>query len=178
MAPITAFDVSINLNLRGLKAIKSLLEKATTHSSAENDSTLATEKINDIPSLAFHVQACTNLATGGLSLLTGTEQNTPTWTADSTTKLGDLISHVAETIAQIDNNGVKPVDLEGVEDQTLPVKYGNGQTASWGGREYILGYHIPNFMFHLCAVYSALKSQGVEVGKMDYLMPFMEGMAP
>ena len=65
-----------------------------------------------------------------------------------------------------------------MEDQTLPVKYGNGQTASWGGREYILGYNIPNFMFHLCAVYSTLKSQGVEVGKMDYLMPFMEGMAP
>lgn len=178
MAPITAFDVSINLNLRGLKAIKTLLEKASSQSSAGIVPITATEKINDIPSLAFHVQACTNLAAGGHSLLTRTEQDAPTWTADETTTLDDLISHAAETIAQIEKSGVRPVDLAGVEDQVLPVKYGNGETASWGGREYILGYNIPNFMFHLCAVYSELRSQGVEVGKIDYLMPFMEGMAP
>lgn len=174
MAPITAFDVSIDLNLRGLKTIKSLLAKA----SSNNTSTTPTDKINDIPSLAFHVQACTNLAEGGLTLLTRTEQTAPAWTADETTTLDDLIAHVAKTIVQIETSGIKPADLEGVEDQTLPVTYGNGQTASWGGREYILGYNIPNFMFHLCAVYSTLKSQGVEVGKMNYLMPFMEGRAP
>lgn len=170
MAVITAFDVSIGLNLRGLRALKNILEKTSLHPAAA-----AAASAKSTQDLTFHVQCCVNLATQGLGLLTRTEQETPVWNSETT--LPGLESRVDKAIELLEN-GVKPEDLNGVEERSLEVTYGNGQTAAWGGREYILGYSIPNFMFHLCMVYSTLKSQGVEVGKMDYLTPFMEGMAP
>ncbi|KAK0712715.1 hypothetical protein B0T26DRAFT_752916 [Lasiosphaeria miniovina] len=171
MPPVTAFDVSIDLDLRGLRTLKALLTKACSHAAA---ATLPSAKSpNDSASLAFHVQSCTNLAVSGLGLLTGTPQEPPEWTTEGVT-LEQLISLVDKTIAQLEGGATKPADLlDGVEDRELQVTYGNGQTAAWGGREYVLGYGIPNFMFHLCMAFSALRSQGVDAGKMDFLGPFM-----
>ena len=73
---------------------------------------------------------------------------------------------------------MKPAYLDGVEDKELQVTYGNGQKAVWGGRGYILGYSIPNFMFHVFMAYTALRSQGVDAGKMDFLVSCMLGLAP
>ena len=173
MAPITAFDVSINLHLRGLRTLKEILVKASSHSAAAD---LPAAKFpNDTASLAFHGQSCINLATSGLGLLTNTEQATPVWTTEGAT-LEQLIADVDKTINLLE--GHQTDDLSGVQDKQLEVTYGNGQKATWGGKEYILGYSIPNFMFHLCMVYSTARSQGVDAGKMDFLVPFMVGMAP
>ncbi|KAK3391155.1 hypothetical protein B0H63DRAFT_467376 [Podospora didyma] len=182
MPPITPFDVSINLHLRGLHALKALLTKTQASSDPAAAKCLpAAQSPHDAASLAFHVQSCTNLATSGLSLLSGTEQGAPVWpTNTENITLEHLIANVDKTIIQLEGPGGSTADLlDGVEDRDLEVTYGNGQTATWaGGREYILGYSIPNFMFHLCMAYSSLRSQGVDVGKMDFLVPFMVGMAP
>lgn len=170
MAVITAFDVSIGLNLRGLRALKNILAKTSSH-----HATAAATSTKSTQDLSFHVQCCVNLATQGLGLLTRTEQEPSVWNSETT--LPALESRVDSAIELLEN-GANPEDLNGVEDRSLEVTYGNGGTAAWGGKEYILGYSIPNFMFHLCMVYSTLKNQGVEVGKMDYLTPFMEGMTP
>jgi len=177
MAPITAFDVSVDLHLRGLRMLKTLLIKGSSHATA---AILPLAKFpNDTASLAFHAQSCTNLATSALGLLTRGEQEAPVWTTEGAT-LEQLIANVDKAIVQIEGEvaKMKPADLEGVEERELQVTYGNGQTAAWGGRGYILGYSLPNFMFHLCMAYSVLRSQGVDAGKMDFLMPFMVGVAP
>ncbi|KAJ9160726.1 hypothetical protein NKR19_g3040 [Coniochaeta hoffmannii] len=171
MPAITAFDVSIDLFLRGLRSLKGMLAKAYSH---RTDATEVAAKVPE--NVTFNVQCCVNLAIGGLGLLTATQQESPVWSNDDKS-LEKVIASVDQTIALLEG-GAKPADLDDVEGRTLEVTYGNGQTAMWGGREYILGYGIPNFMFHLCMVYSNLQSHGVEVGKMDYLLPFMAGMAP
>ncbi|KAK4446457.1 hypothetical protein QBC34DRAFT_469886, partial [Podospora aff. communis PSN243] len=172
MSSITPFDISINLNLRGLRTLKSLLAKASSHPSSTS---LPSAKFpHDAQPLAFHVQSCINLAVGGHGLLTQTEATKPDW--NTNLSLEQLLARTEESITILE--GAKPEELKGVEERTVQVTYGNGQTAAWGGRGYILGYNIPNFMFHLGMAYSALRSQGVEVGKMDLLGPFMEGEAP
>ncbi|KAK4187884.1 hypothetical protein QBC35DRAFT_451753 [Podospora australis] len=158
-APITVFDVSINLHLRGLRTVHALLTKASSHPAA---ATLPSAKFHqDTASLAFHVKSCTNLAASGFALLTGTEEESAVWEEKKT--LEELIAQVDKTIAKLEGGGgaTKPMstDLEGIEGKELTVT-------------------IPNFMFHLGMVYSVLRSQGVEVGKLDYLMPFMAGVAP
>ncbi|KAK3375664.1 hypothetical protein B0T24DRAFT_591370 [Lasiosphaeria ovina] len=189
MPPITPFDVSINLHLRGLRALKALLARASSDPAAATTTLLLSAAKSphdtDTASLAFHIQSCTNLAASGLCLLTCTEQDAPVWpTNTENTTLEQLIADVDKTIVQLEGGGSgtqNPAQglLDGVEDRELQVTYGNGQTATWaGGREYILGYSIPNFMFHLCMAYSSLRSQGVDVAKMDFLVPFMVGMAP
>ncbi|KAK3314856.1 hypothetical protein B0H66DRAFT_605773 [Apodospora peruviana] len=178
--PITAFDVSIDLNLRGLRALNTILVKASAHpvATTTNLSSAKQPGGQNMPSLAFHVQACTSLATDGLKLLTSAEQKAAAATSSEDTSLAHLIARVGNAISLLEAGATKPDALDGVEHRSLEVRYGNGQTATWGGRGYILGYNIPNFMFHLCMAYSTLQSQGVDVGKMDYLLPFMDGLAP
>jgi hypothetical protein len=37
------------------------------------------------------------------------------------------------------------------------------------GAHYLLGHALPNFYFHVTTAYNILRSNGVEIGKRDYL---------
>ncbi len=50
----------------------------------------------------------------------------------------------------------------------LPIFIG-GIERRFNGERYVVHWAIPNFYFHIMAVYSILRENGVEVGKMDYL---------
>ncbi|KAK4210109.1 hypothetical protein QBC37DRAFT_429278 [Rhypophila decipiens] len=181
MAPITAFDVSIDLQLRGLRSLKGLLAKTPSLCEADSASLPSAKSPHDPATLAFHITSCTHLATSSVALLLPTEGAEPPVMADKKeSTLAELITHVDETIALLEAKigHMGGSDLDGVEDRELSVTYGNGQTASWGGKEYILGYIAPNFMFHLSMAFSAIRGTGVDVGKMDFLVPFMVGRAP
>ena len=91
MAPITAFDASIDIHLRCLRSLKAFLTKASSHAAA---ATLPSAKApNDTALLILHTQSCTSLATRGLALLTRSEQEAPVWTTEEAT-LERLIAHV------------------------------------------------------------------------------------
>ncbi|KAM7205980.1 hypothetical protein V8F33_000810 [Rhypophila sp. PSN 637] len=181
MAPIAASDVSIDLQLRGLRTLKGLLAKISTLSEADAASLPQAKNPHDPATLAFHITSCTHLATTSVALLLPTQGEEPLVMADEKEiTLAELITQVDQTIALLEAKigDMRESDLDGVEDRQLSVTYGNGQRASWGGKEYILGYIIPNFTFHLSMAFSAIRGAGVDVGKMDFLVPFMVGRAP
>jgi hypothetical protein len=37
------------------------------------------------------------------------------------------------------------------------------------GQQYLLGFALPNFYFHMTAAYAILRHCGVELGKRDFL---------
>ena len=37
------------------------------------------------------------------------------------------------------------------------------------GADFLLKFSLPNFFFHVVTAYGVLRSQGVPLGKMDYL---------
>jgi hypothetical protein len=37
------------------------------------------------------------------------------------------------------------------------------------GMQYLLGFALPNFYFHVVTAYAILRHNGVEVGKKDYI---------
>ena len=37
------------------------------------------------------------------------------------------------------------------------------------GDDYLLGFALPNFYFHVAIAHGILRSQGVPVGKMDFI---------
>jgi len=50
-----------------------------------------------------------------------------------------------------------------------PVQTQAGEAAlSMPAREFVLGYAMPNFFFHLCMAYALLRAQGVPLGKPDF----------
>lgn len=40
--------------------------------------------------------------------------------------------------------------------------------------QYVHGYGMPNIYFHLMTAYSIVRKEGGQLGKFDYLMPFMQ----
>jgi hypothetical protein len=40
------------------------------------------------------------------------------------------------------------------------------------GDDYLLGFGLPNFFFHVTTAYDILRHNGVPIGKMDYLGNF------
>ena len=44
-----------------------------------------------------------------------------------------------------------------------------GKDWSFTGQDYLLGFALPNFHFHLVTAYNILRHNGIEIGKADYL---------
>ena len=40
---------------------------------------------------------------------------------------------------------------------------------TFNGRDFLLGFSIPNFLFHVTTAYDILRAEGVPLGKADYL---------
>jgi uncharacterized protein len=88
---------------------------------------------------------------------------------DDPQSLAEARQRIADTLARLD--GVAPEDFlsedEAVEFE-LPMGLGFGMTAG----EYVRDWAIPQFYFHLMALYAILRSQGLDLGKKDYV-PYM-----
>ena len=58
----------------------------------------------------------------------------------------------------------------------MSLKFGSLQLAA-GGQEYLVGFAIPSFLFHISIAYALLRHNGVEIGKLDFLgqVPGMTG---
>ncbi len=51
----------------------------------------------------------------------------------------------------------------------MVIKFPNGMGYSFNGREYLTGFVLPNFFFHVTTAYALLRANGVSVGKPDFL---------
>ncbi|MFN3927852.1 MAG: DUF1993 domain-containing protein [Pseudanabaenaceae cyanobacterium] len=82
-----------------------------------------------------------------------------------------------ETIAQTKELVHSIPEDDGLLAQSKRMDFGQGLYLELTGRDYINEFLIPNFYFHLMAVYAILRMAGAPVGKRDYmihLMPLMQ----
>ena len=85
---------------------------------------------------------------------------------DNETTFAELQERITKTIAFMD--GIKPEQLDGTEAKEIKfsIKEWNFEFV---GEQYLLTWIIPNFYFHVTTAYNILRSNGVEVGKTDFL---------
>lgn len=81
---------------------------------------------------------------------------------------------VAELTKRIDHtlsylSSVKQDDFKGWEERPMDIFFAPDKFLP--GSEYVPQLGIPNVFFHMMSVYSILRHNGVDVGKMDYLGP-------
>ena len=60
--------------------------------------------------------------------------------------------------------------LDGTEDKEITFPAGPGKTRTLNGQNYLTGWMLPNMYFHITTAYTILRHNGVEVGKIDYLL--------
>jgi hypothetical protein len=163
---ISMYEASIPTFLHTLRNLKTFLEKGAAHAEARKyDPNLlaATRLTADMLPLTRQIQIASDAAKGAAARLAGVDA--PKF-EDNETTLADLIARVDKTIDYL--QGYKPAQFEGSEDRTITIQTPR-QTFSVPGLIYLRHWAIPNFFFHVTTAYNLLRSNGVELGKADYL---------
>ena len=50
----------------------------------------------------------------------------------------------------------------------MVLKFPSGEM-KFTGRDYVTGFALPNFYFHVTTAYEILRHNGIEIGKRDFL---------
>jgi len=85
---------------------------------------------------------------------------------DTETTFPELSARLKKTIDFL--NTIKPEQLKGAEDREIVLKFPNGEFR-FTGKDFLAGFALPNFFFHVTTAYALLRHKGIAIGKMDFL---------
>jgi hypothetical protein len=86
--------------------------------------------------------------------------------ADEEASFADLQTRIARTTAFLE--AVPADSMDGREAAEIVLKLPNN-SFTFTGRDYVLGFALPNFYFHVTTAYAILRHKGVPLGKRDFL---------
>jgi hypothetical protein len=114
--------------------------------------------------LPAQYQMASDSAKNALARLTGTEAPPM---PDTERSFAELRDRCDKTIAYL--NGFDANALKGSEQRGVVLKFPNGQGYRFTGADYLTGFALPNFFFHVTTAYAILRNAGVSLGKPDFL---------
>jgi len=117
----------------------------------------------DMFPLMRQVQIACDNAKGPVARLAGLE---PPKHEDTEQTFADLQARIAKTLEYIAS--VPADQIDGSEDRDIQLKVGP-QELRFTGTQYLFGFALPNFHFHVVTAYDILRHNGIELGKRDYL---------
>jgi hypothetical protein len=161
--PISIYDASIPMLINMLGNMKAWLDKAEAQMGEA--SLIDARLIADMRPLTAQFQSASDSAKNGAARLAGI---TPPSMADTETSFAQLRERCDRTIAFL--RTITPAQLEGSESRTVELRFPGGQGYTFNGLDYLTGFMLPNFFFHVQTAYAILRAQGVDIGKPDYLM--------
>jgi uncharacterized protein len=164
---VTMHSTTVPVLMQMLGNAKVWLDKAEAHATAKKfETTVLVEGRLAPDMLPFRkqIQIATDNAKGMVARLSETEM--PKW-EDNETTFEQLQARLDKTIAFV--KAASPEKFVGAETRPVVVKWAGGERAFANGMAYAFHYAMPNFMFHLTTAYAILRSNGVDIGKTDYL---------
>lgn len=160
MSEITIYDSSVGLFTRGVTTLVDILKKAQLQPEA---STFPTAKlIDDMKPLSFQVESAVKTISRSMKRVADIDVETAECNEMS---MEELIAFAEKTLAVL--KSIEPKALEGKEATKIELSFG-----TFTGKQFIFGFGIPSFFFHLQTAYAILRMKGVPLGKADYLDPF------
>jgi uncharacterized protein len=159
--PLSMYQASVPLLVRGLNNLSAVLKKGEAHPAAA--ALVEARLAPDMFTLAGQVQRASDTAKGCAARLAGIDN--PSF-ADSETTFAQLQERIARTVDFL--QAVKPAQIDGSEDKPISFKAGPA-VLNFTGASYLAMFVLPNFYFHVTTAYDILRHKGVEVGKLDYL---------
>ena len=161
LSPVPAFTTSLN-------AFSAILAKAEAHMAARkiDPAVLFTTRLfPDMLPFWRQVTIACDHAKGASARLGGVEM--PAFPDEEKT-FADLQARIAKTIAFIAT--VPAAGFADADGRTITLKVGPNER-SFPAPVYYLSFAVPNFYFHMTTAYAILRSNGVELGKSDFMMP-------
>lgn len=164
--PISLFDASIPVYKQMLRNLAAILDKAEAHAAVQGrDPTdlLEVRLAPDMHPLSRQIQMASDAAKGGAARLAG---QIPPSMPDEEKTWAEFKDRVARTLAYV--NSISRDQVDGREDAMIELAF-PGRTMTFTGRDFLFQFSLPNFLFHVTTAYGLLRSQGVPLGKMDFL---------
>ncbi len=164
---LTLHSTSSTIFNQMLGGLKNVLTKAEVHAAARNiepNALLSARLFPDMFTLLRQVQVACDFAKSVSARLAGVE--VPAY-EDQETSFADLKARIVKTLAFV--NGLTAQQFEGSETREILTQAGTPKEKRFTGQSYLLTYGLPHFFFHVTTAYAILRSNGVEVGKKDYI---------
>jgi hypothetical protein len=163
---LSMYQASTPYFLRMLGNLSKILEKAEAYAVAKkiDPQVLINARLApDMFPLSRQIQIAADMVKGCAARLAGIE--VPSY-PDTENTFPELQARIAKTISFLQS--VKAGQIDGSENRTVILKT-RGKEVNFRGQDYVFGFVIPNFYFHLTAAYAILRHNGLDIGKMDYI---------
>jgi hypothetical protein len=164
--PITMYRGSVPVFVRGLRTLLHYLDKAQAHAESNGlapDTLVNARLAPDMLPFSGQIQRASDTSKGTIGRLTGVK---PPSMPDNETAFDELRQRIVATLAFLGSVG--EAQFDGSEAREVTLSFGEHKIAM-PGDEYLLTFGLPNFFFHVATAHGILRSQGVAVGKLDYL---------
>jgi hypothetical protein len=165
---ISMFQASVPVFIRALKNLEAILDKGLAHVKVrkiDEAALLNSRLFPDMFPLVRQIQIATDTARSGAGRLAGSEF--PAY-EDKETTFAELSTRIQNTVKYLET--LQATQIDGSEDRTISWQ-SRSSTKSMQGQPYLFTHLLPNVFFHVTTAYNILRSNGVEVGKKDFLGP-------
>ena len=160
------YDASIPVYVSMLKNLSHFMDKAEANAATGGPKVEALMEASlghGMANFTKQIQLASDAAKSGAARLAGVEAPSM---PDTETTWAELKDRIAKTVAFVE--GVGRDKVHGQEDRKVTLTF-PGRTMEFTGQSFLLTFSLPNFLFHITTAYAILRSQGVPLGKMDFL---------
>ncbi|KXF79483.1 hypothetical protein ATN84_01990 [Paramesorhizobium deserti] len=163
---LSLYDVSVPVFLRAFANLTEILEKGRAFADEKampHAELLEARLFPDMAPLTAQIQRASDTAKF-VPVRVGGVENVAM--EDDEASFDDLQARIAKTVAFL--KAVPADAMDGREAAEVELRTGQG-AKTFTARDYVLGFAIPNFFFHVTTAYALLRHKGVPIGKMDYI---------
>lgn len=154
--------VQFKSTLKSLKNILNKTKKWAEPKKIDMGVFFQTRLAPDMFPLGRQIQIACDTAKNCMGRLT---QQPPPKFEDTEQTFEQYIERIEKTISYLET--IKPEQFEKYEAAKIEFPWNPGKSLM--GKDYLLQHAIPNFYFHVTTAYAILRSNGVDLGKGDYL---------
>ena len=156
------YEASVPMFVRSLTNMRNWLDKAAQE---KGEAELMEARLApDMRPLPAQYQMASDSAKNALARLTGTEAPAMPDTEQNFAELKDRCDRTIRYLEEFDAGA-----LAGSEEREVKIIFPNGMGYRFIGSEYLTGFALPNFYFHVTTAYAILRNAGVQLGKPDFL---------
>jgi len=159
----TIYEASVPVFATHLTNVAAWLDKALAEGG--NEAALMQARLAaDMRPFPAQIQFASDSAKGAVARLTG--QEAPVM-ADTEASFAELQERCRRTVEYV--RGMPAAAFDHAEQREVVMKFPGGTGYRWTGRDYLTGFALPNFFFHVTTAYALLRANGVGLGKPDFL---------
>jgi hypothetical protein len=163
---LSLYDVTVPVFIRAFGNLSEILEKGRAFADEKgiaHADLLDARLFPDMLPLTGQIQRASDASRFTVSRV-GQIEVSPI--ADEEKSFDDLQKRIAATVALL--KSVPANAMDGRENAEVTIQRASG-AMTFTGKDYVLGFALPNFYFHVTTAYDVLRHKGVPIGKRDFL---------